>query len=84
MRPLLLSLLALLASAPRAPRRRSTSRPPDAAADVLLRGGTVHTVTNGTLENTDVLVRDGKIARIGQGLTAPTGVRRSSTPPADT
>ncbi len=42
--------------------------------DVLLKNGTVLTVTNGTLENTDVLVRDGKIARIGQGLRAPDGV----------
>ncbi len=42
--------------------------------DVLFKGGTVLTVTNGTLENTDVLVRDGKIARIGKGLRAPNGV----------
>ncbi len=42
--------------------------------DVLIKNGTVLTVTNGTLENTDVLVRDGKIARIGQGLRAPDGV----------
>ncbi len=42
--------------------------------DVLIKNGTVLTVTHGTLENTDVLVRDGKIARIGQGLRAPDGV----------
>ncbi len=74
MRPLLLSLLALLASA--ASAQTPLDLPPASTrGDVLLRGGTVHTVTNGTLENTDVLIRDGKIARIGQGLTAPTGVR---------
>lgn len=42
--------------------------------DVLFKGGTVLTITNGTLENTDVLVLDGKIARIGKGLRAPNGV----------
>ncbi|MEM0961962.1 MAG: amidohydrolase [Bacteroidota bacterium] len=47
---------------------------PDARGSVLLQGGTVHTVTNGALENTDVLVVDGRIERIGQGLEAPSGV----------
>lgn len=42
--------------------------------DVLFKGGTVLTVTNGNLENTDVLVRDGKITRIGKNLSAPKGV----------
>ena len=42
---------------------------------VLIKGGTVLTVTNGTLENTDVLIRDGKISKIGQGLTAPSGAK---------
>ncbi len=41
--------------------------------NLLIRNGTVLTVTNGTLENTDVLVRDGKIAAIGKGLSAPSG-----------
>jgi imidazolonepropionase-like amidohydrolase len=42
--------------------------------DLLLRGGTVLTVTNGTLPDTDILVQDGRIARIGANLTAPAGV----------
>lgn len=37
---------------------------------LLIKGATVLTVTNGTLENTDVLVEKGKIARIGSNLTA--------------
>ncbi|MEM8560502.1 MAG: amidohydrolase family protein, partial [Bacteroidota bacterium] len=49
--------------------------PPDARGDLLIRGATVLTVINGTLENTDVLVRDGKIAEIGTGLEAPRSVR---------
>lgn len=43
--------------------------------DLLIRGGTVLTITNGDLENTDVLIRNGKIAEIGENLTAPQGVR---------
>lgn len=39
--------------------------------NVLLRNATVLTVTNGTHENTDVLVANGRIRAIGQGLTAP-------------
>jgi imidazolonepropionase-like amidohydrolase len=48
---------------------------PCAAQDLLIRGGTVLTITNGDLENTDVLIRNGKIAEIGQNLTAPEGVQ---------
>ncbi len=43
--------------------------------DLLIRGGTVLTITNGDMENTDVLIRDGKIAEVGQSLGAPEGVR---------
>ncbi|MCS7081798.1 MAG: amidohydrolase [Bacteroidetes bacterium] len=42
---------------------------------VLIRGGTVLTVTRGTLPNTDILIRDGKIAQIGPNLTAPPGAQ---------
>lgn len=43
--------------------------------DALIRNGTLLTVTNGTLENTDLLIRGGKIAAIGKNLTAPEGCR---------
>jgi imidazolonepropionase-like amidohydrolase len=42
--------------------------------NVLIRGATVLTVSHGTLANTDVLVRGGKIAQIGKGLTADQGM----------
>jgi imidazolonepropionase-like amidohydrolase len=46
------------------------------AADVtLIKNGTILTVTKGTIENGDVLIRDGKIAEVGKGLTAPAGAR---------
>jgi imidazolonepropionase-like amidohydrolase len=48
---------------------------PDAIAqDVLIRNATVLTVTNGTLEDTDVLITDGIIAEIGTDLRAPRGI----------
>jgi imidazolonepropionase-like amidohydrolase len=43
--------------------------------NLLIRNGTVLTVTKGTLEGTDVLIRDGKISQIGKNITAPPGVR---------
>lgn len=43
--------------------------------DALIKNGTLLTVTNGTLENTDLLIRNGKIAAIGRNLTAPEGCR---------
>lgn len=41
---------------------------------ILVKNATVITITNGTLENTDVLVQNGLITRIGQNLNAPRGV----------
>jgi imidazolonepropionase-like amidohydrolase len=43
--------------------------------DLLIRNATVLTITNGTLDATDVLVRGSRIAEIGPGLRAPRGVR---------
>ncbi|MHC4846158.1 MAG: amidohydrolase family protein [Planctomycetota bacterium] len=42
--------------------------------DVLIRGATIMTASHGTLEDHDLLVRDGKIESIGRGLAAPDGV----------
>jgi len=49
-------------------RRDATRR-----GNALIKNGTVLTVTKGTLEHTDILVENGKIAKIGQGLIAPAG-----------
>ncbi|WP_058833537.1 amidohydrolase family protein [Luteimonas abyssi] len=44
---------------------------PVAAQDLLIRNATVHTATaRGTLQATDVLVRGGRVAEIGPGLSA--------------
>ena len=37
--------------------------------DVILTSATVHTITNGTLENTDVHIKDGKILAVGTSLS---------------
>jgi imidazolonepropionase-like amidohydrolase len=42
---------------------------------MLIKNATVLTVTQGTKTNTDILVRDGKIAQIGRGLNAPSGAK---------
>jgi imidazolonepropionase-like amidohydrolase len=48
---------------------------PSAAAPVLIRGATVLTGTGTRLEETDVLISDGRIAAIGKNLEAPAGAR---------
>ncbi|MBN2732951.1 MAG: amidohydrolase family protein [Balneolaceae bacterium] len=40
---------------------------------VLIKDGTVLTVTNGTIENGDVLIEDGIITQIGEDVSAPGG-----------
>ncbi|GHM98652.1 amidohydrolase [Cytophagales bacterium WSM2-2] len=43
--------------------------------NMLIKNATVLTVTKGTLTETDVLVKDGKIAQIGKSIAAPQGVK---------
>jgi len=43
--------------------------------EVLIKNATVLTAGKGTLENTDILIRDGKIARIGKNLSAGAGAQ---------
>jgi imidazolonepropionase-like amidohydrolase len=45
------------------------------AGNMLIKNGTVLTITNGTLTNTDILVQDGKIKKIGKNLKAPSNTR---------
>ena len=44
-------------------------------APVLLTDATIHTATQGVLENADLLMVDGKIAAIGVDLAAPAGAK---------
>lgn len=43
--------------------------------DVLIRNATVMTAARGRLENTDVLIQNGKIARVGKNLSAGSNAR---------
>lgn len=63
-----LALASLLVAASYYPLRAQVRK-----GNVLIQHGTVMTITQGTLEDTDVLIKDGKIARIGPGLKAPAG-----------
>lgn len=46
-----------------------------AKTEVLIRNATVLTAKNGTLENTDILIQNGKIARLGKALKASASAR---------
>jgi imidazolonepropionase-like amidohydrolase len=46
-----------------------------AAQDLALRGGTILTITNGTIENGTVVIRNGKITAVGRDVPVPAGVR---------
>ena len=45
------------------------------AQDILIKNGTVITITDGVKENTDVLIQNGKIKSISEGLSVGDGVR---------
>lgn len=45
------------------------------SGEVLIKNATVLTAARGTLEGTDILIRGGKIARIGKGLSAGAGAK---------
>src|ERR1044072_6758186 len=66
-----LLFIAIIASVPKGVARAQKQTAPE----TLIRNATVLTVTRGTLQNTDVLLRNGKIAAIGKNLTAPANAR---------
>jgi imidazolonepropionase-like amidohydrolase len=57
-----------------AQQRPGQSTPPTASA-TLIRNATIMTVTKGTMEASDILLQNGKIAAIGKNLPAPAGAR---------
>ena len=82
-RPPALALLALLTAlgwghplrAGQAPSQgKSTPRQPaKAAPPIVIKGGTVFTITKGTIPNGTVVLRDGKIAAVGTNVEIPPG-----------
>jgi len=70
-RLLLLSLLSTLPIVTVRAQRTATQSP----SETLIRNATVLTITRGVLQNTDVLIRSGKIAGVGKNLNASSDAR---------
>jgi imidazolonepropionase-like amidohydrolase len=64
MKPLFLAMTALLFGAA-----------PGLAQTIAITGGTVHTVSDGTLEAATVVIRDGRIAAVGRNIAIPPDAR---------
>src|ERR671925_1936135 len=73
MKPLIarLILLSIACTLPLSAVRAQRQSSPE----TLIRNATVLTITRGTLENTDVLLRNGKIAGVGKNLNASANAR---------
>src|SRR3981189_2616581 len=54
-----------------APHALSAANPPDAPAVILIQNATILTVSQGTIEHGSILIKDGKIAEVGQSIKAP-------------
>jgi imidazolonepropionase-like amidohydrolase len=65
MKSILILLIAMMTASPLAAQPKGS---------VHIKNATVITITGETLENTDVLVQNGLITRIGKNLTTPRGV----------
>jgi imidazolonepropionase-like amidohydrolase len=50
-------------------------QPVSSSGATLIRNATILTVTKGKLENSDLLIQNGKIAAIGKNLAAPAGAK---------
>jgi imidazolonepropionase-like amidohydrolase len=67
--------VSILAAAHASIFAQGAQQDPERGRDTLIRNATVLTVSHGTLTNTDVLLRGGKIAAIGKGLQASSNAR---------
>jgi imidazolonepropionase-like amidohydrolase len=66
-----LLLLSFISTLPLSVTRAQTRNP----SETLIKNATVLTITRGVLPNTDVLIRNGKIAAVGKGLNASANAR---------
>ena len=53
----------------------AAATPPDANPVMLIQNATILTASHGTIERGSILIRDGKIAAVGQGIKAPEGAQ---------
>ena len=51
----------------------AASQTPTPSPDMLIKNGTILTVTHGVIQNGSVLVHNGKIAQIGASIAVPAG-----------
>lgn len=58
-----------------APARAQVPAPPQ-SAPIALTGGTIHTVTNGVIQNGTIVFDQGKITAIGASVEIPAGAQR--------
>lgn len=71
-----LLLFAASAAQPIAAQTQQAAKRSEASSqETLIRNATILTVSHGTLQNSDILLRKGKIAAIGQNLKAAAGAR---------
>src|SRR5207245_1380879 len=49
--------------------------PPDPPPVILIQNATILTVSHGTIEHGSILIKDGKIAEVGQSVKAPAGAQ---------
>src|SRR6476619_8393662 len=69
---MLLSLFCVLSSLVIAQQPSNTQQSsPAVHNDVVIKGGTILTVTHGKIENGSIYIHDGKIAAVGQTVNAP-------------
>ena len=54
-----------------APRSPAAGNPSEAPAVILIQNATILTVSHGTIEHGSILIKDGKIAEVGQSIKAP-------------
>src|SRR5690348_4733040 len=59
----------------RIPLSAFAATPPDAPSVILIQNATVMTVSHGTIEHGSILIKDGKIAEVGQSIKAPAGAQ---------
>jgi imidazolonepropionase-like amidohydrolase len=57
------------------PFSANAATPPDAPPVILIQNATILTVSHGTIEHGSILMKDGKIAEVGQSVKAPKGAQ---------
>src|SRR5579864_7706492 len=70
---MLLSLCWVLSSLAIAQPQNTQQSSPAIHNDVVIKGGTILTVTHGKIENGSIYIHNGKIAAVGQSVNAPAG-----------